>query len=201
MVFLEEDPVSLIAETTNQFHTAPDKNSLTRISGSLHSLAAARQSRLDQQHHVLKSLSRRLNNLQSRQDFEESRHDAGKHASEILELDSEKFRIAKGASDLEIEGERLRGELAGLRQQLEILDREGAEGGRRVGTDAEDEVLSFSLKLNLYRSLGISISRLPESGELGRAVITNVIKGDVEVIDVNDTASKDIHPKLFWQSL
>lgn len=29
------------------------------------------------------------------------------HASQIVELDTQKFRVAKAASDLEIEGERL----------------------------------------------------------------------------------------------
>lgn len=144
MVLFDEDPVTLITETTNQFHIAPDKDSLTRITGSLSALSAARQSRLDHHSSILKSLSRRLNNLQSQYAFEEERHDAGKHASEMLRLDTEKFRIAKAASDAEIEGERLRSELASLKAQLETLDREGAEGGggARRGLDGvEDEIV------------------------------------------------------------
>lgn len=141
MVLFDEDPVTLISETTNQFHIAPDKESLTRISGSLHALGSARQSRLDNHHTVLKSLSRRLNNLQSQHNFEEERHDAGKHASEMLRMDTEKFRIAKSASDAEIEGERLSSELNALRQQLDTLEREGVEGGRRSAGDSEDEIV------------------------------------------------------------
>ena len=50
------------------------------------------------------------------------------HASHIVELDTQKFRIAKAASDLEIEGERLEQELEGLKIQLHELDVQGAEG-------------------------------------------------------------------------
>ena len=50
------------------------------------------------------------------------------HASHIVELDTQKFRIAKAASDLEIEGERLEQELEGLKSQLHELDVQGAEG-------------------------------------------------------------------------
>lgn len=131
----------LISETTNQFHIAPDKDSLTRISSSLNALGSNRSSRLAAQQNALKSLSRRLNNLNSQHEYEENRHDAGKHASEILALDAEKFRVAKSAYDVEVEGERLEGELAGLKAQLDTLEREGVEGGRRGNGDEGDEVL------------------------------------------------------------
>ena len=45
-----------------------------------------------------------------------------------MELDTQKFRIAKAASDLEIEGERLEQELEGLKSRLQELDIQGVEG-------------------------------------------------------------------------
>jgi len=62
-----------------------------------------------------------------------SSHNPTSHASEILRLDTEKFRVAKQASDLEIEGERLGAELArlgGVLSELEETGVEGAEVGR-----------------------------------------------------------------------
>nr|POE85382.1 putative kinetochore protein spc24 [Quercus suber] len=201
MVLFDEDPVTLISETTNQFHIAPDRESLTRISGSLHALANARQSRLDNQQSILKSLSRRLNNLQSQQHFEEERHDAGAHASEMLKLDTEKFRTAKGVSDVEIEGERLQGELAGLKAQLEVLEREGVEGGesrRGRGREVEDEMI---LKLQFYRTLGIDVSQDAGTGEFRRAIIRNKARGDVNVVNVDGTLSQTFYSNLFWESM
>lgn len=141
MVLFDEDPVSLITETTNQFHITPDREALTRISGSLTTLHSTRASKLAHQQHVLKTLSRRLNNLHSQSEYEEERHDAGRHASEMLRMDTEKFRVAKGVSDAEVESERLGSELGGLRRVLEGLEREGTEGGRRNGGDGVDEVV------------------------------------------------------------
>ena len=55
-------------------------------------------------------------------------HSTVDHASQIVELDTQKFRIAKAASDLEIEGERLEQELDGLKNRLHELDIQGIEG-------------------------------------------------------------------------
>lgn len=141
MVLFDEDPNQLLKETISQFHIAPDRDSLSRISDSLSLLSNARVSRLDQQRAALKSLSRRLNGLQEGRKWEEDRHDAGGHAERMLKMDTEKFRVAKGASDAEIEGERLEGELASLRQHLDVLERQGVEGGRRRDDEGEDEVV------------------------------------------------------------
>lgn len=59
------------------------------------------------------------------------------HASQIIELDTQKFRVAKAASDLEIEGERLEQELEGLKSRLHDLEVEGVEGGELVKAKRE----------------------------------------------------------------
>lgn len=141
MVLFDEDPTALLKETTNQFHIAPDRDSLSRISDSLNSLSTARRSRLDHHHTILKSLSRRLNGLEEGRRWEEDRHDAGGHAERMLKMDTEKFRIAKGVSDAEIEGERLEAELAGLKTQLDTLEKQGVEGAWRRDSEGEDEVV------------------------------------------------------------
>ena len=61
------------------------------------------------------------------------------HASQIVELDTQKFRIAKAASDLEIEGERLEQELEGLKNRLHELDVQGIEGDVIARTKRETD--------------------------------------------------------------
>jgi kinetochore protein Spc24 len=61
------------------------------------------------------------------------------HASQIVELDTQKFRIAKAASDLEIEGERLEQELKGLRGRLQELELQGVEGDEQARASREVE--------------------------------------------------------------
>lgn len=183
-----------MAEATNKFHITPDKDSLTRVHESLHALHQARALRLENQTTILSSLSRKLNKVSSAHSYDVERHDAGQHAQNMLKMDTEKFRIAKGVNDAEIESERLSGELAALRQQLETLEREGVEGGRK-GDLAEDEMV---LKLQFYRSLGIDARRDETSGEFKKAVITNAARGDVSVLDI-DHGKADAD--LFWDAL
>ena len=59
----------------------------------------------------------------------------------MLRMDTEKFRIAKGVSDAEIEAERLESELASAWAQLDVLESQGVEGGGRGSGNAEDEVV------------------------------------------------------------
>ncbi|KAK4631590.1 putative kinetochore protein spc24 [Fulvia fulva] len=199
MVLFDEDPVDLMSATTSKFRIAPDKDSLNRISESLHTLASARQSRLDQQTDVLSSLSRRLNNIKGQYDYEEERHDAGRHAAEMLKMDTEKFRIAKGVNDAEIETERLGGELAALKQQLETLEKEGVEGGARRSVQKQED--ANILKLSFYRSLGIEVQQDAKTGEYNRAVIHNAGKGDVNVIDVDSSQAPGHYTKTLWDSI
>lgn len=186
-------------EATNKFHIAPDKDSISRVHDSLHTLATARQSRIDNQSSTLKSLSRRLNNLTSQANYEDEHHDASAHASEMLRMDTDKFRIAKGVNDAEIEGERLSGELAALQQTLETLEKEGVEGGKRGERESEDAIV---LKLAFYRSLGIDVEEPEQAGgEYTRAVVRNSDRGDVNVLEVDGSRSKRHYANIFWESM
>jgi len=64
-------------------------------------------------------------------------HDPARHAQEILELDAQKFRIAKAASDLEIESERLEGDLEMFKERLAELEAQGLEGDETVRRERE----------------------------------------------------------------
>lgn len=74
-------------------------------------------------------------------------HDPARHAQEILELDAQKFRIAKAASDLEIESERLEGDLEMLKERLAELEAQGLEGDETVRREreADDATMCVSL--------------------------------------------------------
>lgn len=58
-------------------------------------------------------------------------------------MDTQKFRIAKSAADLEIESERLEQELEGLRTRLLELEVQGMEGSvsERAKRELEDETM------------------------------------------------------------
>ncbi|KAK5157647.1 hypothetical protein LTR04_005361 [Oleoguttula sp. CCFEE 6159] len=192
-MLLDEDPATLIAHTLSNFNTAPDRACLSRIHSSLSTLQEARQLRVSAAEQALKQLSRQLSTVESQHALTIEAHNPTLHASEILALDTQKFRIAKAASDLEIEGERLEAELASLRSQLDSLEAQGVEGppAANAASDLEDETIS----------LGIDVERDRESGSFNKAVVRNREKGDVHVVNVDPKFSRFFYAEYFWGSL
>ena len=173
-------------------------------------------------------LSRTLNTLQSQHEELVSAHSSTAHASEIARLDTQKFRTAKAASDLEMEAGRLAQQRADLAARLEELEIQGVEGGdgsaasgdnhhpssSSGGDIVDDEIL---LRLKVYRSLGIDLERDEGgdgsgadssgagegggSGEFTKAVVRNDRRGDVHVINLDKKFSRFFYANYFWQTL
>ncbi|OBW68765.1 MAG: P-loop containing nucleoside triphosphate hydrolase protein [Aureobasidium pullulans] len=197
MVLFDEDPVTLIRQTTRNFHTDSDLQAISRITSSLSTLRSARSLRLNAQQTQLSQLSRRAHHLRTTHDAEISRHDPAAHASDILALDTEKFRVAKAANELEIEGERLGSEVYGLKKQLQKLEEQGDEI-ESAENKAEDEVV---LKLGVYRSLGIDAEQDHNTGDFTRAVIRNTAKGNVNVVNLDSKFDRFFYANHFWNSM
>ncbi|KAL8824204.1 MAG: hypothetical protein Q9191_005223 [Dirinaria sp. TL-2023a] len=126
-------------------------------------------------------------------------HKSADHASHIIELDTQKFRIAKLASDLEIESERLEQELEGLKGRLHELDMQGVEGNEMARARREQDDPTV-LKLKIYRSLGVDVE--PDSaGNYNKAIIRNSQKGDVHVVNIDPKFSRFFYANYFWQTM
>ncbi|KAF1913041.1 Spc24 subunit of Ndc80-domain-containing protein [Ampelomyces quisqualis] len=196
-MLLDEDPAALISQCTSHFKIGNDTASLLRISDSLSTLSTFRTQHLQSLQSSLSQLSRTHQTLNANHSHTISQHNAVDHASEILRLDTEKFKIAKQASDLEIEGERLQQELGRLGSVAGDLDEEGVEGGvvERPGEDAT------VLKLKLYRTLGIDVEADKMTGEYNKAVVRNAAKGDVHVVQIDPKFSRHFYTNYFWRTM
>lgn len=139
-MLLDEDPAALLRHTMSNFSTAPDKAAVARVNDSLSTLQQSRDLRVRDAETALRKLSRQFATLSSQHQEAVVGHDGGRHASEIVELDTKKFKIAKQASDLEVDGERLDSELLRLKARLAELDQQGVEGDEasRRARQAED---------------------------------------------------------------
>ncbi|KAK9776654.1 putative Kinetochore protein Spc24 [Seiridium cardinale] len=201
-MILEEDPAALIRHTIHNFNIQPDRVAISRIHDSLSTLQSARDLRINDSSSQLKRLTRTLSILNSQHEELVSQHSSTAHASEIARLDTQKFRIAKACSDLEMEGERLASAAADLGARLAELESQGVEGdateNARRKDPVEDEVL---LRLKVYRSLGIEIERDGKDGEFARAVIRNDRKGDVHVVNIDKNFSRFFYANYFWNTL
>ncbi|KAL9031349.1 MAG: hypothetical protein Q9196_000604 [Gyalolechia fulgens] len=138
-MLLDEDPATLIHHTIGNFNIQTDKIAIGRINESLSTLQQARDLRIRDAENALKKLSRNLQTLATQHSEAVSAHSSTDHASQIVELDTQKFRVAKAASDLEIEGERLEQELEGLKGRLQALDVQGIEGDEVMKAKREVE--------------------------------------------------------------
>ncbi|KAL6704923.1 putative kinetochore protein spc24 [Coniothyrium glycines] len=196
-MLLDEDPASLISQCTSHFKIHNDTASLLRISDSLATLAAFRHQHLSTLQSSLAALSRTHHTLAATHTHTLSQHNPTTHAAEILRLDTEKFKIAKQASDLEIEGERLASELRRVGSVSLELEEEGVEGAveQRGGEDAT------VLKLKLYRTLGIDVEADKTTGEYNKAVIRNAAKGDVHVVNIDPKFSRQFYTNYFWRTM
>ncbi|EHA52131.1 kinetochore protein SPC24 [Pyricularia oryzae 70-15] len=195
-MLLEEDPATLIRATVQNFAVTPDKAALKRLQDSTAVLNQARELRFREAESSLKKLSRQLNTVQSQYEELTSQHSSAAHASEMARLDTQKFRTAKAASDLEVETERLSSQAADLAARLQELELQGVEGEPSAADPVEDEVL---LRLKVYRSLGIELER--EGEEWSRAVIRNDRKGDVHVVNMDKKFSRFFYANYFWSTL
>lgn len=147
------------------------------------------------------------------------KYSASEHAQKILEMDGKKFRVAKEASEAEIDSERLEVECAQTEAHLEELIRHGREGGGVGSARGNDDKLAehtvyvgdnvvresvllteVRLKLKLYRSLGIDLE--PDvQGQFSKAVVRNVQKGIVNVIPIDSSLPRTAHAERIWQAL
>ncbi|EED13186.1 conserved hypothetical protein [Talaromyces stipitatus ATCC 10500] len=198
-MLLDEDPATLIQHTIGNFNINPDKLAVTRINESLTALQQSRDLRMREAETALRKLSRNLKSLEANYDETVAAHDPARHAQEILELDAQKFRIAKAASDLEIESERLEGDLEMLKERLAELEAQGLEGDETVRREREADDATI-LRLKVYRSLGIDVEA-DDAGNYNKAIIRNSRKGDVHVVKIDPKFSRFFYANYFWQTM
>ncbi|PLB40163.1 kinetochore Spc24 family protein [Aspergillus candidus] len=198
-MLLDENPATLIHHTIGNFNIHPDKQAVTRINDSLSTLQQSRDLRMREAESAMRKLSRNLHSRLTQHEEAVSAHDSGKHAAEMVELDTKKFRIAKAATELEIESERLESELEVLKERLADLEAQGLEGDEMTRREREMDD-STILRLKIFRSLGIDIEP-DEAGNFNRAVIRNSRKGDVHVVNIDSKFSRFFYANYFWSTM
>ncbi|MCJ1346569.1 kinetochore-associated Ndc80 complex subunit spc24 [Peltigera leucophlebia] len=198
-MLLDEDLATLIHHTIGNFNTVPDKIAIGRINESLFTLKQARDLRIGEAESALKKLSRSLATVSTQHNEMIASHKSADHAAQIVELDTQKFRIAKAASDLEIEGERLEQELETLKGRLQELELQGVEGDEaaKARRAMDDPTI---LKLKIYRGLGID-AEADNAGNYNKAIIRNMQKGDVHVVNIDPKFSRFFYAQYIWQTI
>ncbi|RAQ47425.1 kinetochore protein spc24 [Aspergillus flavus] len=198
-MLLDENPGTLIHHTIGNFNIQPDKQAVTRINDSLSTLQQSRELRMREAESSLRKLARHLHSLNAQHEEAVAAHDSSKHAADMVELDTKKFRIAKAATELEIESERLESELEMLKERLADLEAQGLEGDEATRRERELDDATI-LRLKIYRSLGVDIEA-DDAGNFNKAVIRNSRKGDVHVVNIDPKFSRFFYSNYFWSTM
>ncbi|KAF9890713.1 kinetochore-associated Ndc80 complex subunit spc24 [Aspergillus nanangensis] len=198
-MLLDENPATLIRHTIGNFNIHPDKQAVTRINDSLSALQQSRDLRMRDAESAMRKLSRHLHSLNAQHDEDIAAHDSGRHAAAMVEMDTKKFRVAKAATELEIESERLESELEMLKERLADLEAQGLEGDETTRREREADDATI-LRLKIFRSLGVDIEA-DDVGNFNKAVIRNSRKGDVHVVKVDPKFSRFFYANYFWSNM
>ncbi|OJD34480.1 kinetochore protein spc24 [Diplodia corticola] len=200
-MLLDEHPAVIISQCVSNFNVAPDKAAIGRSESSYRNLERFRKDQIKVEQDKLHQLSRNLSSLQSQHNVLTQSHNPAEHAADILRLDTEKFKVAKQVSDLEIEEERLASELDRLKAELDEVDAQGLEGGNMRRFDESDED-SLLLKLRIYRMMGISPEIDPLSGNYTKAsLVSKTRKGDSKHLDFTSNVSRKYHADFIWDHI
>ncbi|KAH0612633.1 uncharacterized protein H6S33_009013 [Morchella sextelata] len=195
MVLLDEEPHKLIGHCIENFNISGDMESLAKCKGDLSKVADMRGKILDDSRNTLRALARKMDIAKQSMEASVAAASKKEHGAKMIQLDREKFSLAKNINELESSSHHLESQLARLKEELEQVDGEDAMANAMM--EAEDGTL---LKLKVYRSLGIDIQE-DGAGGYNKAVIRNSAKGDVHVVNIEKKFSQYFYANYFWNTM
>ncbi|KAF9196041.1 kinetochore-associated Ndc80 complex subunit spc24 [Haplosporangium sp. Z 11] len=217
---------ALIQETAARFHKSNnDVLSLQKTAQDINETDRERREVLQDARATLQQLSRKLHKSRTLGSREHVAPDSLKHDDRMMELDQQRFTLAREIQDLDQDIGSLEAELHMLRKKSEELDTKhpvtmSADAGsnadaaatRRASTrssmgpdadlldDGEDSMSDKAnatavLRLQLFRGLGIEMLQ-NEFGEYSKARIRS--KSDVHVVNFDQQLSSHYLTNLIW---
>ncbi|KAK9477899.1 Spc24 subunit of Ndc80-domain-containing protein [Lipomyces japonicus] len=193
MALIQNVPV-LLSSTLSNFQIAPDVQALSRINDHIRILKSARDIERDQLHDILRSLSRRLELAKQAASAAPASPSGKSHTERILQLDREKFSLAKTINDLESAYHSAESMLARLTDELERVKTED------VMADTSAQQDSTILLLKVYRSLGISLEDNGMGG-YAKAIVRSQQNNDIHVLSLDKSYSNFFIANYLWDMM
>ncbi|KAK9373724.1 Spc24 subunit of Ndc80-domain-containing protein [Lipomyces chichibuensis] len=185
---------SLLSSTVSNFQITPDVQAISRISDHIRILKSARELERDQMLDILRSLSRRLE-LAKTAATAPSSPTRRSHTEKILELDREKFSLAKTINEFESAYHASEGTLTRLNEELERVKNEDVMA--EASSAQQDPTI---LLLKIYRSLGISLED-DGMGGYAKAVVRSHLNNDIHVLSLDKTYSNFFIANYIWDMM
>ncbi|KAK9342476.1 Spc24 subunit of Ndc80-domain-containing protein, partial [Lipomyces starkeyi] len=188
---------SLLSSTVSNFQITPDVQAISRISDHIRILKSARDLERDQMLDILRSLSRRLE-LAKTAAAVPSSPTRRSHTEKILDLDREKFSLAKTINELESAYHASEGTLARLNEELERVKNEDVMA--EASSAQQDPTICFRLLLKIYRSLGISLED-DRMGGYAKAIVRSHLNNDIHVLSLDKAYSNFFIANYLWDMM
>ncbi|KAK9386867.1 Spc24 subunit of Ndc80-domain-containing protein, partial [Lipomyces mesembrius] len=188
---------SLLSSTVSNFQITPDVQAISRISDHIRILKSARDLERDQMLDILRSLSRRLELAKTAATVPSS-PTRRSHTEKILELDREKFSLAKTINELESAYHASEGTLTRLNEELERVKNEDVMA--EASSAQQDPTISFRLLLKIYRSLGISLED-DGMGGYAKAIVRSHQNNDIHVLSLDKAYSNFFIANYLWDMM
>ncbi|KAK9493595.1 Spc24 subunit of Ndc80-domain-containing protein [Lipomyces doorenjongii] len=191
---LPDSVQSLLSSTVSNFQITPDVQAISRISDHIRILKSARDLERDQMLDILRSLSRRLELAKTAATVPSS-PTRRSHTEKILELDREKFSLAKTINELESAYHASEGTLTRLNEELERVKNEDVMA--EASSAQQDPTI---LLLKIYRSLGISLED-DGMGGYAKAIVRSHQNNDIHVLSLDKAYSNFFIASYLWDMM
>ncbi|KAF3918691.1 hypothetical protein AA313_de0207087 [Arthrobotrys entomopaga] len=196
MPLLDTPPATLCHSVLEAFNIQSDVERLTTVNENSQTLNKLRKEELDRIRQDLRALSRKLESAKSSAEASLALSAKREHAKTILDLDKQKFALAKNVTELEKSNHLMEANLAKMKDELESLDLESPMQSNTALS--EDETI---LRLKIYRSFGIEL-REDGAGGYSSAIINKKDQGDVAMIKLdNRKLKRSTYTDFFWNAI
>ncbi|KAJ6257056.1 hypothetical protein Dda_7940 [Drechslerella dactyloides] len=196
MPLLDTAPSALCHSVLEAFNIQSDVDRLGTINENIQTLAKLRKTELDETRAVLRSLTRSLDAAKTSVEASLAVAAKREHAKTILDLDKQKFALAKNVTELEKSNHLMEANLAKMKDEYESLDHESPMQSNTALS--EDETI---LRLKIYRSFGIEL-REDGAGGYSSAIINKKDQGDVAMIKLdNRKLKRSTYTDFFWDAI
>ncbi|EPS43483.1 hypothetical protein H072_2508 [Dactylellina haptotyla CBS 200.50] len=196
MPLLDTHPATLCHSTLDAFNIHSDIERIATVNENVQTLAKLRKDELDKTRAELRALSRILESQRSSAEASLALAAKREHAKTILDLDKQKFALAKNVTELEKSNHLMEANLAKMKDEYETLELESPMQSNTALS--EDETI---LRLKIYRSFGIDL-REDGAGGYSSAIINKKDQGDVAMIKLdNRKLKRSTYTDFFWNAI
>lgn len=192
---MESEFATLLKSTRENFEIDEDINTFDRIGENLKRIKERRTRQIDENQDVLRSLSRKLELTQSSLESTKNSSAQKQAAEETMQLEREKFALAKSINDLEADYASNLATLEKLKDELEELNNQHVDDEARVYV--EDPTI---LRLKLYRSLGISYEG-DSAEDAKKALVRSTTTNNIHVVPLDQGYSDHFVANYIWDKL